>query len=535
MALIAACITLLIYLPALDSEFINYDDSGYVYNNPAIRILDWDFIKWAFTTSYMGWLMPLTWLSFAIDYQIWGLDPFGYHLTNIVFHAVNTGMVVLLADRFYRDKLSVIENAGCSYLYPATLFFAGFLWGVHPLNVESVSWVTERKNVLNGIFFFGTILCYLRYTELIKLTGEKGRAISSYLLSLLLLSLGLLVKPIGVVTPVILLLIDWYPLRRMSKGEIFSLLAEKIPFCVLCALSMFATLVMARGEGFLVPYDLFTFWDRVIASGSTLFDYCLLMLFPIGINVMYLVPYPLPDIFIAKTVLVILFTGYCLLSVKKHPALFVIWCCYLLLVSPTLPFFLGGVHILCAHFVYLPLVAPSIAFAYWGTSVYQKTLLSKKRYLPLILIGIMIFITGFYVYMTQRLIFSWQTPETLWSRVIELRPAGRAYYYRADYYLKIGRYQAAADDLLVSIQMGKSAGYPGVFNLHALRGDALNKIGNYAEAVKDFTAAIHLNPHPTYYYHRGRALEALGRFREAGDDFMAAGGATGPIESRTWE
>lgn len=529
MALIAASITLLIYLPALNGEFINYDDSGYVYNNPAIRILDWEFIKWAFTTSYMGWLMPLTWISFAIDFQFWGLDPFGYHLTNIVFHAVNTGMVVILADRLYRDRFSAIENAGSSYLYPVTLFFAGFLWGVHPLNVESVSWVTERKNVLNGIFFFGTILCYLRYAELIKLNGEKARAVCSYLLALLLLFLGLLVKPIGVVAPVILLLLDWYPLRRMSKGTIFSLFVEKIPFCILSALSMVATLVMARGENFLVPYDLFTFWDRVIASGSTLLDYCLLMLFPIGINVMYLVQYPLPDIFIAKTFLVVLFTGYCLISAKKRPALFVIWCCYLLLVSPTLPFFLGGVHILCAHFVYLPLVAPSIAFAYCVASLYKKTQSPKKRYL---VVGLVIFITCFYVFMTERLIFSWQTPEKLWSRVIELRPAGRAYYYRADYYLKIGKYQAAADDLLVSIQMGKSAGYPGVFNLHALRGDALNKIGNYEEAVKDFTAAIRLNPHPTYYFHRGRALEALGRFKEASDDFVEAGGSTGPIESR---
>lgn len=535
MALLVAAVTLLIYLPSLQGEFINYDDSGYVYNNPAIRIFDWEFIKWAFTTSYMGWLMPLTWLSFAIDYQIWGLDPFGYHLTNIVFHAINSGLVVILADRLYQDRFSAFENSGFSSLYPTTLFLAGFLWGVHPLNVESVSWVTERKNVLNGIFFLGTILCYLRYAGLIKLAGEKRRAINSYLLALLLLSMGLLVKPVGVVTPVILLLLDWYPLRRMGKGEVFSLLVEKIPFWVLCALSMVATLLMAKGEDFLVPYELFTFWDRVIASGSTLFDYCLLMLFPLGINVMYLVPYPLPAIFIAKTVVVVLFTGYCLLSFKKRPALFVIWCCYLLLVSPTLPFFLGGVHILCAHFVYLPLVAPSIAFAYWVVSLYEKTLLAKKQYQSRMLVGIMIFITGFYVFMTERLIFSWLTPETLWSRVIELRPAGRAYYYRADYYLKIGRYQAAADDLLVSIWMGESAGYPGVFNLYALRGDALNKIGKFDEAVIDFTSAIRLNPHPTYYYHRGLALEALGRFNEARDDFRAAGGATGPIESRTWD
>lgn len=531
-ALVVACITLLIYLPALNGEFINYDDPGYVYNNPAIRILDWEFIKWAFTASYMGWPMPFTWISFAIDYQIWGLNPFGYHLTNNILHAVNAGMVVLLADRLYTEKFDDNEHDGNKYLYPVTLFLAGFMWGVHPLNVESVAWVTERKNVLNGVFFFGTILSYLRYTELIKLNGEKRRAITSFVIALLLLVMGLLVKPVGIITPAVLLLIDWYPLGRLHGGGIRRVLAEKIPFLLLCALSAIMTLLMAKGENFMVPTELFSISERSIASGSAVFDYIILTLFPIGINVMYLLPFPLPKIFIVKMIAVVLFICLCVYRVKKQPWLFMVLCCFLLPLWPGLPFFLGGVHIICAHFVYLPLVAPSIAAAHGISKAYRWASPDRYRHARTFISVMLVFIVVFYIGMTERLIASWKNPETLWTRVIKLRPAGRAYYYRADYYMTIGKYVEAAEDLRISIQMANSAGYPDVFNLHALRGDALNKIGQHKEAVGEFTEAINSYPHPTYYFHRGRAFEKLGMMLEAAEDFKKAGDETGPIVKR---
>lgn len=532
MALIVAFITLLIYLPALNGEFINYDDPGYVYNNPAIRILDWEFIKWAFTASYMGWPMPFTWISFTIDYQIWGLNPFGYHLTNIILHAVNAGMVVLLADRLYTGKFDDDEHAGNIYLHSIALFLAGFMWGVHPLNVESVSWVTERKNVLNGIFFFGTILSYLRYTELIKLKVEKRRAVKSFVISLLLLVMGLMVKPVGIVMPVVLLLMDWYPLRRLRRDNMRLILLEKVPFVIICALSTGITLVMAKGEGFLVPTADFSILDRFIVSGNVVFEYCMLILFPVGIHAMYLFKYPIPDIFIIKAVMIVLFSCYCVSVTKKHPWLLVMWCCFLLPLLPTLPFFIGGAHIMCAHFMYLPLVAPILLAAYTISLGYQFVSSANFQFARAIAVGMVLFILVFYVAMTEIQISAWKTPETLWTRVIELQPAGRAYYYRADYYMTIGKYSEAAEDLRISIQMAKSAGYPDIFNLQALRGDSLNKIGQYKEAVDEFTAAINSYPHPTYYFHRGRALEALGMVPEAAEDFKRAGDETGPIVKR---
>jgi len=533
MGMAVALSTLLIYLPSLSGEFINYDDPLYVYNNPAIRILDWEFVKWAFTTSYLGWLMPLTWLSFAMDYQLWGLNPFGYHLTNIILHTINSGMVVLLADRFYGNRFTAPKCGGQKYLYHAVLFLAGFIWAVHPLNVESVSWVTERKNVLNGVFSFSSLLCYLRYAELGAVSGTRRVALRYYILSLLLLATGLLVKPVGVVVPAMLLLIDWYPLKRINRSSVYVVLVEKIPYLLLSLISVFLTLYTAASAKFMVPVNLFSVADRFIASGSAIFDYCVLFVFPVGIHVMYLLPYPLPSIFIAKLAAIVLFTAFCLYSARRRPWLIVVWCCFLLPLLPTLPFFIGGYHIICAHFVYLPLVAPCIAVAYGFGLLYQNILPSKHARLLVVSVAVALLVSC--TVLTEILITSWRNPETLWSRVIELRPIGRAYYYRAEYYLQKGRYLAAADDLKISIQMGKSAGFPGVFNLQALRGDALNKAGRYEDAVEEFTAAIQVNPQPTYFYHRGVALQALGRGTEAEKDFLRADGENGPITSQSWD
>jgi tetratricopeptide (TPR) repeat protein len=164
--------------------------------------------------------------------------------------------------------------------------------------------------------------------------------------------------------------------------------------------------------------------------------------------------------------------------------------------------------------------------------MYDASLSNHSRYYRMVIGGLIVGVLLFWVAMTERLIGTWKNPETLWTRAIEIQPMGRAYYLRADYYLQAGRYTEAAADLSASITMGIKAGFPELFNLHALRGDALSKAGRFQEAVQEFTEAIALYPYPGYYYHRGKALQALGRQREAETDFLRAGPETGPIEWR---
>jgi len=536
-AFAATAICLLFYLRALACGFVNFDDPAYVLENTAIRQLDSAFFLSAFSRAYEGFWMPLTWISLAVDYHFWGLNPFGYHLTNILLHAANTGLVVLIADRLLRrgpDPKSGPEGSGdqqgYSRTYAAMLLLAGLLWGIHPLRVESVTWVTERKDVLNGLFSLGSIFCYLRYVHLKGVQGKERNAACSYVLSLILLLLSLMAKSVSVVIPVMLLVVDWYPLGRLRKGSFLPVLREKVPFLVLSAVMTVATIYFASASSILVPADQLSVVDRFVLAGYAVFEYCRYMLWPVGVIHLYLLPYPPSASVIAKATMALLFTCFCLLAGRRKAWIPATWICFLIPLFPTLPFLQNGVQSFAARFTYLPSVAISIASASVIGIACQKALDANKRSLRNLVVLLVAALLVFYGAMTERLIASWNNSETLWTRLIEIRPIGRAYYFRADYYLETGRYGAAAADLLVSIRIAERAGNPEVFNLYVLRGSALFKAGRHEEAVRDFSTAIEMNPQPNYFYHRGLALKAQGKANEAEEDFMRAGPATGPIE-----
>ncbi|OGU21420.1 MAG: hypothetical protein A2X85_02670 [Geobacteraceae bacterium GWF2_54_21] len=539
---------LLVYLPALSCDFINWDDPDYIINNPAIRILDLQFVREAFTTSYMGWWMPLTWISFAIDYYFWELNPIGYHLTNILLHAANAGLVVLVADCLLSQWYRVRGHAGGDNapipghpmtrdgwegaIYPVTLMLAGMLWALHPLRVESVAWVTERKDVLNGLFSIATMLCYLQYVRVKDGSHLTGAAIRGYILSLVFLLLSLMSKPVSVVIPAMMLVADWYPLGRFRRERALTLLVEKLPFAALVVLVSAATIYFASGNQILVSYEDLPLSSRFLLAGNSLFEYLRLTLYPVGIIHIYLLPWPFPDSYTVKALLVVFFSCICVWQCRRNPWLPATWLAFILPLVPVLGFFQNGAQSHAARFTYLSGVSISICAATLPAVLYGYTAKSGFR-VPRVLLGVLVGVPVLvFIAITLRHISAWKNPETLWSRAIAIRPVGRAYYLRADYFLEKGRYLEAVDDLQMSIKLGKQAGFPEIFNLHALRGDAFNRIGRYAEAVEEFTQAISLYPFPDYFYHRGLALQGLGRSRDAETDFLKAGNHRGAIEWR---
>ncbi|ABB30827.1 TPR repeat-containing protein [Geobacter metallireducens RCH3] len=522
----AALICLAVYLRALGCDFINFDDPYYVIDNPGIRILDRQFIREAFTTSYLGWWMPLTWASFAIDYHFWGLDPLGYHLTNIVLHALNAGLVVLVADRLLRRWQGEWSGGGTSFLYPAVLLLAGLLWGIHPLRVESVAWVTERKDVLNGVFALGSIFSYLCYADR-EDNGRKG-ARSAYAVSLLFFLLSLMAKPVSVVIPAMLLVLDWYPLGRLSRENAVKRVAEKLPFFALALAVVAATITLASGESILVSFHVFPLYKRIILAGSSLFAYLRMAVFPVGLVNLYLLPRVFPASYYLAALGILALTCFCFFGWKRRPGLLAAWLLFVLPLAPVLGFLQNGSQAYADRFTYLPGVALSIGGAGLLGGMVSRCR-GRSRQLVVALAVAATILCGTVSY---HLIGAWKNPETLWSRVIAVEPIGRAFYLRADYRQQKGRYLEAAADLADSIAIGERDGFPGVFNLHAMRGDALNRAGRYGDAVREFTTAINLKPVPEYFYHRGTALMALGRGEEAAADFREAGDATGPI---AWE
>lgn len=529
----AGLVTLLVYLSALSCGFINLDDPFYIANNPLIQSLDSDALRRIFTSAHLGAWLPLTYVSFALDYHFWGDNPTGYHLTNILLHAVNAALVVLLADRLTKQGRWLRVGGGqayAGYLYPVMLLLAGLLFALHPLRVESVAWAAERKDVLNGLFTLAAVLAYVGYARR-KEGGEGQSARLPYLLALAFFVLSLLAKQVSVTLPVILLLLDRYPLGRVGKGRLTPLLMEKIPFFVVALLITLITIYFAAAEKMLSSMQDMPFYVRVLVSGNAIFEYCRLTLFPVGISPYFVLPKPIPYGYLVKTVVVAVVTLFLLRGATRRPATAATWFAFVILLAPMLAFVQTGDDIaMAARYTYLPSIAPSIAAAA-GLVLYTGRFLAQGRRLyAAALLGAVTVFLAISAGITLKLINVWQDTGSFWSRVIEIEPVGRAYGDRGVYYLINGRSAAAVDDFSAAIDIALKTGVRTTFNLYAFRGVALGDTGRFAEAVADFDRAIEIYPHPTYFQQRGVALKALGRVAEAEEDFLRAGPNPPPID-----
>lgn len=512
----------LLYLPALRCGFVHIDDPEYVLNNPLIRQLDLGTVISAFTQTPVGWWMPLTWISFAIDYRFWGLNPSGYHLTNILLHAVNSALVVLIADRLLKGRGEKSREE--SYLYPAILLFAGLFFGAHPLRVESVAWITERKDVLNGLFFFGAVLSYLRYA-LQKQINPSGTGYGGYyLLSLGCFILSLMAKSTSVVLPVMLLMLDRYPLGRLDRNGFRAVLLEKVPFFAASAAMAVITLLTTASSRYLVTYQAFPLAQRLVVSGNAVWEYFRLLLFPDGLNPFNVIPDPIPATYTLTSLLVVA-ALLCIIFVVRRRWLETAAACFVLPMLPVLAFFQNGDQSFADRFTYLPSLAFTIAVAGILLNLASRKGIAGRS---LVLFGAAVLVVVLSI-MTYRQISVWRSTETFWTRVIKVQPLAISYKERGLYYHMTGRYDEAVADFTAALGNIPVTLKPYEYNFYAFRAESLRASGRFEEAVSDYGTAIGMHPHPAYFFGRGLALRALGRGGEADDDIRRAGTNPGPV------
>ncbi len=514
----AFLLTFLVYSRALFCGFVNLDDPIFILNNPFIRNLDSALLTFAFTSRTLDIWMPLTWLSFALDYHFWALNPFGYHLTNVMLHAANSSLVALMSARLLsHSHVSDNSDSSSSTLLSWRLLvplLAALLFSLHPLRVESVAWVTERKDVLNGFFTLLSLLCYLRFSA-------KGKG-GDYFFSLVFFALSLMSKPVSVVLPLVFLLLDYYPLSGNSTKSFATLLKGKIPFLALSAAAALMTLFMFSQRQMLIGFAKLSLLDRILLSGNATFEYLKMVLFPVGI----LPFYEMPDIIggeqLLKTLLISIFFIVALVSARKRPWFFTGALCFLLPLLPVLSFFQNNDVAYAARYTYLPSIAPALIAASGFAAGHDKIrqisvslrLLPSAFALSLLLL---------YSAVTPRLIAVWQNTETLWTRVIKLDPSTPKYMDRGVYYIINNRPGDAYRDFSAAIERLAKKGKKPDHNAYAFRGVALMDLEDYENAEKDFDAALALKPHPTYFFYRGLALQALGKSQEAAINFELAG------------
>jgi len=330
-------------------DFINLDDPVIVYSNPRILSgITFDNIHWAFTSQYVSNWVPLTMLSHMLDIQLFGLNPAGHHGMNVLFHVLNTVFLYLFLSR---STKAMLESATVALLF-----------ALHPLHVESVAWVAERKDVLSTFFWMLALYSYVFYTE------KPG--ILRYLAVLALFAMGLMSKPMVVTLPVILLLIDWWPLGRLDSRhpyhyKISRLLVEKIPFVLLAGGVAAATFIVKQSEGEIVT-TLYLL-ERVLRAFSLYLEYIYKTLWPANLAIYY----PLSDDYFSTTnqlvsmIVIALISGFALLTRKTHTYFAIGWTWFLVTLLPVIGIIQSGACIFADRYMYIPIVG-LLVVAVWG-------------------------------------------------------------------------------------------------------------------------------------------------------------------------
>ncbi len=391
-ALLIAAVTLIVFLPALQNEFVNWDDDKNIYENTFIRSVDAKLFTTAFLDYPVDYWRPLTWISHAVDYSIWGLNPLGHHLTNIILHVLNTSIVVLLVIRL----MEVIKKTSTNHrlsdrMILTTAGVTGLLFGIHPLHVESVAWASERKDLLCALFFLLSIMIYTKYVDRINIETVQKSSVTRYMNKRYFLTVGffvlaLLSKPMAVTIPVVLLLFDWYPFNRIQSLKTFrAACVEKLPFIALSLLALILAILAQKAVGAMRTVEFAPVTTRILVAGKSLIAYLWKMAVPLNLIPFY--PHPrnasfLSLEYLAAIVLVIGITTTCIVIAKKQKLWLSVWGYYVVTLVPVLGIIQVGGQSMADRYTYLPSIGPFLIFGLFIAWCSRKVTRPARGRLP---------------------------------------------------------------------------------------------------------------------------------------------------------
>jgi tetratricopeptide (TPR) repeat protein len=509
----------------LGHEFVNYDDGDYVYENPNVtRGLSLRGVVWAFTRVHAANWHPLTTLSHMLDCQFYGLQPLGHHLSNVLLQAAAAILLFLALRRLTGN------------LWPSA--FVAAVFAIHPLRVESVAWISERKDVLSGVFFMLTLLAYARYARSER--SSPGR----YVTVVVLFALGLMCKPTLVTLPFVLLLLDYWPLGRMQRAEgkeqrhqaqrsrvtsafqcfsgsaferwpaVRGLVVEKVPLFVLSAASCVAT-VLAQRRAFETDLKL-TFLERAANAVVSYVTYLGQMFYPANLAVLY--PYPegklaLPEVLLAALLLLII-SVLVFLWRRKYPFLLVGWLWYLGMLIPMIGLVQVGTQARADRYTYLPQIGLYLLVT-WGA----MELLARWRFgRQVSAISALLAITVLTADSVHETSF-WRNSETLWKRAIDRTSDNYvAYNNLGRALMDKGQLDEAISYFRKALQI-KGALPEVEYNL----GNVYLQKGQVKEAITHYQKAVQLEPAyadaefnlGTAFLQEGDQLEAIAHYEKA--------------------
>jgi tetratricopeptide (TPR) repeat protein len=482
-------VTFTVYWPVRNHDFVIFDDEIYVSQNPHVQAgLTATDVRWVFTHRYASFWHPLTMLSHMLDCELFGLNPAGHHLTNLVLHAANTLLLFLV--------LKSMTGAFWQSVFVAAAF------ALHPLHVESVAWVSERKDVLSTLLWLLTMAAYVRY---VRNSDAKW-----YVVTLLLFASGLMAKPMLVTLPFILLLLDYWPLNRLTRYTIF----EKLPFFILSAISSVIAFLAQKSEDSLsltLPLGI-----RIANALVSYLSYIEKMIWPAGLAVFY--PHPGKNLAIKQAVvafaLLLSITIWIVSLARLRRYLLVGWLWYLGTLVPVIGLVQVGSFAMADRYSYIPLTGLFIIIA-WGVS----ELVSKWRYQKIVIGISMLAVLSAMAVCTRLQLRYWRDSTVLCERAIAATGDNFVAYYGLGITLcKQNKLDEGMRYLAESLRIRPNNYIP-----HYNIGLALTRQGRLDEAVSHYQQALQIKPDAHEVHNnlgvilimRGRFDEAVAHFRQA--------------------
>jgi protein O-mannosyl-transferase len=530
-----ALATFVVFLPALKAGFVNWDDDVNFLVNPYYRGLGAAQLQWMFTNLLMGNYIPFTWMTFGLDYVIWGMNPAGYHLTNIFLHTANAVLFYFIALHLLR--LSV---PGC----PADEFsapiigsaFATLLFAVHPLRAESVAWITERRDVLSGLFYLAAVVTYLQHCGVPVRQGRQTRnAREWYWASLGFFALALLSKSMAMTLPAILLLLDTYPLRRLGgvgSGRWWlpstSVIVEKLPFFLLSLVAAYTALVALDHAIYIASRSGAIRWnadatlvspiDRVAISAYALLFYLWKMAVPLGLSPAYELPpssgfetWPA----LISFAVVLLVTAVVIVGHRRWPALAAAWVGCIVMLSPV---------------IWVPQIAADrytyLACAGWAL-LGGASLAAGWRYcqqynidarITVSLAGLGVAVVAALGVLTWNQVKVWRDSETLWAHAVAAWPSSRSYYKLGEILAERGDWAKAIENFEAALRIN-----PRNTDAHTAFGFVFAIQGRLTDALEQFDDALRIAPRfAKAHTGLGLVFARQGKLSEASDHFRRA-------------
>ena len=489
-ALVVAVATAVAYVPTLRNGFVDFDDQTNLLENPFFRGLDPSALRWMFT-NLDGHYLPLTWLSFAVDHQIWGMNPVGYHLTNALLHVANAVVFYLMSARLLGLAFRVPTNA-TPRIYVAAAISAA-LFALHPLRVESVAWATERRDVLSGLFALLALDAYVR------VHARDGRRVAWAALAWYVPSL--LAKPVGMSLPIVLVVLDVYPLRRLpgrvgawTRRDLRPVWFEKLPFVALGIATAIVEGVAERSLDTFYSLAQYGIPGRIGQVFFALAFYLEKTVLPVGLSPLYQLPvgwqFARPDVFVSASAVVLATVGFFRLR-RRWPWALASWLVYVALLAPVLGIAQAGPHIAADRYSYLATLGWAVVA---GGVVFSFDVAARAGRHPRVsfraatIVGIAT-AAGLGA-LTWRQIGIWHDPVTLWRTAVAadascyicLNNLGNAL-------VRAGRGDEASPYFAAALRI-----QPGDADAYANLGTVALQAGRDAEARREFERALALDP-----------------------------------------